>query len=195
MCVSKGGGGGSGGGKITTRHEHYTDFEIDGVAFRCYGDLVFKDGDKVRLYGVKTDKGYYYVVLIQNFTRDFYVGEKPANPDITTTINKEEYGILSCVFFGAFAGAFFGAFIGLFVAFIAWGFYDAQFWKSFKITWLVTVIVATLIPVLFHIIPQSESAKQREKQEEERKKQKEDEELNRRKEAWAMYQKVINDDE
>lgn len=182
------GGGGGGGGKITTTHEHYTDFEIDGVAFRCYGDLTFKDSDKVRLYGVKTDKGYYYVVLIQNFTRDFYVGEKPANPDITTTINKKEYGILSCVFWGAFAGAFFGIFIGLFVAFTAWGFYDAQFWKTFKITWLISTIVAPIIIISIRIIPKSESAKQREKQQEER-------ELNRRKEAWTMYQKVINDDE
>ena len=187
--MSKGGGGG-GGGKITTTHEHYTDFEIDGVAFRCYGDLTFKDGDKVRLYGAKTYKGYYEVVLLQNFTRDFYVGTRPTNPDKAPknkTSNKSDEIVIN-VSLGVFAGAFFGAFIGLFVAFIAWGFYDAQFWKTFKITWLITAIVCFAISISKYIIPKSESAKQKEKYQEER-------ELNRRKEAWAMYQKVINDDD
>lgn len=60
-----------GGGNITTSHQHYTDFEIGNDAFRCYGDLVFKDGDSVRLYAYKTNNGYYYVTYIENFTRDF----------------------------------------------------------------------------------------------------------------------------
>lgn len=193
MCVSKGGGGGSGGGKITTRHEHYTDFEIDGVAFRCYGDLVFKDGDKVRLYGVKTDKGYYYVALIQNFTRDFYVGEKPTNPAefskyIEYKIKKQKDKLWEDVGVDVARGIMCGPFIGIPVALVAWCFYDAQFWKTFIITWLITAIVLFALYAVRHIIPKSESAKQKEKQQEE-------DELNRRKEAWAMYQKVINDDE
>ena len=122
MCVSKGGGGGS--GSITTTHEHYTDFDIDGVAFRCYGDFVFKDGDKVKLYGVKTDKGYYYVVLIQNFTRDFYVGARPDKPDIVTN-NKKSF--VNDMILNALLGALSGIFIGLPVALVAWGFYDAEF--------------------------------------------------------------------
>lgn len=89
---------------------------------------------------------------------------------------------------GYICWCFFDIFTGLFIVFTAWGFYDAQFWKTFKITWLVTAIAFFALFVDYHIIPKSESAKQREKQQEE-------DELNRRKEAWAMYQKVINDDD
>ncbi len=192
-CACRRGGGG-GSGSITTTHEHYTDFEIDGVAFRCYGDLVFKDGDKVRLYGVKTDKGYYYVALIQNFTRDFYVGEKPANPAYTTN-KKSKMDFWDNAIMGAVCGVMGGPFIGIPVAVIAWWFYNAQFWKTFIITWLITVIVCLAFFVAEYIIPQSESAKQREKQQEEEREKQKEEELNRRKEAWAMYQKVINDDD
>lgn len=191
-CACRRGGGG-GSGSITTTHEHYTDFEIDGVAFRCYGDLTFKDGDKVRLYGVKTDKGYYYVVLIQNFTRDFYAGEEPANPaefskykEYKRNKRKDEFWDDAIV--GAVCCVMGGPVIGIPVALVAWGFYDAQFWKTFKITWLIIAIAFFALFVTRHIIPKSESAKQKEKQQEV-------DELNRRKEAWAMYQKVINDDD
>lgn len=51
-----------------------------------------------------------------------------------------------------------------------------------------STIVAPIIIISIRIIPKNESAKQKEKQQEER-------ELNRLKEAWAMYQKVINDDD
>ena len=113
------------GGSITTTHEHYTDFEIDGVAFRCYGDLVFKDGDKVKLYAVKSDSGYYQVALIKNFTRDFYIGSQPKNPaDIDPNA---ETGIATSIGIGLVGGAAIGFFIALIVAFIAWGFYNKSF--------------------------------------------------------------------
>lgn len=197
-CACRRGGGG-GGGKITTTHEHYTDFEIDGVAFRCYGDLTFKDGDKVRLYGVKTNKGYYYVVLLQNFTRGFYVGERPANPNLDSNIwKKKKANPIVSIFIIALLSALGGAIVGLVIGFIVaiiWGAYGPQtdtyathFYAAFKVAWLITTIAFPVIAILIYIIPKSESTKQKEKQQEE-------DELNRRKEAWAMYQKVINDDE
>lgn len=194
-CACRRGGGG-GSGSITTTHKHYTDFEIDGVAFRCDGDLVFKDGDKVRLYGFKTYNGYYYVVLLQNFTRDFYVGKKPTNPNKIQT--KKKTNPIVNIFIIALVSAFLGAIAGLVIGFIAaivWGAYGPQtdtyathFYAAFKVAWLITTIAFPVIAILIYIIPKSESAKQKEKQQEE-------DELNRRKEAWAMYQKVINDDD
>ena len=170
--------GGGGGGNITTTHEHYTDFEIDGVAFRCYGDLVFKDGDKVKLYAIKSSRGYYQVEWVRNITRDFYIGVTPSFDD-TKRIDIVE--IIKSTLVLAMCGAFFGIFIGLFVGFIAWGFYDAQFWKSFKITWFITVIVAALLfpikVIIFLYKPESEESKR---------------EIQTIRE---MYQKIMSDDE
>lgn len=131
--------------------------------------------------------------LLQNFTRDFYVGRIPANPAEFSKYkeykrNKRKNELQVDAMAGIACGIMGGPIIGIPVAFIAWGFYDAQFWKTFKITWLIIAIAFFAFFVTRHIIPKSESAKQKEKQQEER-------ELNRRKEAWAMYQKVINDDD
>ena len=167
-----------GGGNVTTTHEHYTDFEIDGVAFRCYGDLVFKDGDKVKLYAIKSSRGYYQVEWVRNITRDFYVGITPSFDD-TKRINI--INLIKDTLFFAMYGAFLGIFVGLFVGFIAWGFYDAQFWKSFKIAWFITVIVTALIApittIIFTYKPESEATKR---------------EIQTIRE---MYQKIMSDDE
>lgn len=64
-----------GRGSTSTQHEHYTEFKIDGVAYRCWGNYSFNDGDEVVLYALPTDKGYYYVANLKNFTRNFFTTE------------------------------------------------------------------------------------------------------------------------
>ena len=115
---------GGGSIEINTTHEHYTDFEIDGVAFRCYGDLVFKDGDKVRLYAYKSDKGYYQIVLIKNFTRDFYVGPKPQKPtqdddkDNDKNQKKSVFQIIGTIIVAMMMGIFYGFLPALVISFV-----------------------------------------------------------------------------
>ena len=122
---------------------------------------------------------------MQNFTRDFYVGKKPANPNKIQT-KKQDSNFVEA-FAWLIIGALLGLIIGFIIARVALDSYEAQL-KTFKIIWLATTIAFPAITILKHLIPKSESAKQKEKQQEE-------DELNRRKEAWAMYQKVINDDD
>lgn len=144
-----------GGGKVETTHEHYTDFEIDDKVFRCYGDFMFKDGDKVSLYATESSKGYYRVEWIKNFTRDFSVGKKPANPNKSLYYKQKsnKMSLWEDIIVGAVVGGIMiGPIIGIPIAVIAWGFYDAQFWKSFKITWLITAIVSIVCFILPHII-------------------------------------------
>lgn len=62
----------SGGGQTETKHEHYTNFELDEKIFRCYGDLIFKDGDSVKFYADKTDKGYYQSKIYRKYYTQFY---------------------------------------------------------------------------------------------------------------------------
>ena len=174
---------GGGSIEINTTHEHYTDFEIDGVAFRRYGDLVFKDGDNVRLYAYKSSSGYYQVGLIKNFTRDFYVGPRPKNP-ANMNFEAKKIGIVKSIWEGLLIGAGGGFFIALVVAFIAWGFYYKSFGGWFKTIWLITTIATTILSVIVCSMPESETDKQKR----ERDKQ-------QAQEQWAMYQNVINNDE
>ena len=69
------GKGGGGGGKIETTHEHYTDFNIDQTAFRCWGDYMFQDGDSVVLQGYPTNQGFYEIEFLRNATRNFTIGK------------------------------------------------------------------------------------------------------------------------
>lgn len=70
-----------GGGSIETTHEHYTDFVIGKVAFRCYGDFVFKDDDNVSLYAKPTNQGFYEAKLLKNATKNFLANHiKLKNP-------------------------------------------------------------------------------------------------------------------
>lgn len=135
-----------GGGRVETTHEHYTDFEINDKVFRCYGDFMFKDGDKVSLYAVESSKGYYRVEWIKNFTRDFCVGESPIKPTDNTQMQPQS--MFDVIIMCAIMGAMSGILVGVPVAFIAWGFYDAQFWKSFKITWLIVFVLFIAISPL-----------------------------------------------
>lgn len=68
----------SGGGNVETYHEHYTDFKIENQRFRCWGDYIFEDGDKVVLYASATNQGFYKVETCKNFTRNFVVNVKVA---------------------------------------------------------------------------------------------------------------------
>ncbi|TQR59074.1 hypothetical protein [Campylobacter troglodytis] len=75
------GKGGGGGGKITTTHEHYTNFNIDKTSFRCAGDYNFEDGDEVMLYANETNQGFYRVVFLKNASRNFIVSpQAPSHP-------------------------------------------------------------------------------------------------------------------
>ena len=69
------GKGGGGGGKITTTHEHYTDFNIAQTAFRCEGDYIFQDGDSVILQAEPTNQGFYKIKFLKNATKNFTIGE------------------------------------------------------------------------------------------------------------------------
>lgn len=76
--------GGGGGGKVQTTHEHYTNFKIDKVSFRCGGDYSFDDGDEVMIYANQTNQGFYKVILLKNATSNFTVNHfSPSNPIIT----------------------------------------------------------------------------------------------------------------
>ena len=75
--------GGGGGGKVQTTHEHYTNFKIDKVSFRCGGDYSFDDGDEVMIYANQTNQGFYEVILLKNTTSNFIVNHfSPSNPII-----------------------------------------------------------------------------------------------------------------
>lgn len=65
--------GNGGGGKITTTHEHYTNFKIDKTSFRCAGDYNFDEGDEVMLYASETNQGFYEVLLLKNASSNFVV--------------------------------------------------------------------------------------------------------------------------
>ena len=65
--------GKGGGGKITTTHEHYTNFKIDKTSFRCAGDYNFDEGDEVMLYASETNQGFYEVLLLKNASSNFVV--------------------------------------------------------------------------------------------------------------------------
>ena len=73
--------GKGGGGKITTTHEHYTNFKIDKTSFRCAGDYNFDEGDEVMLYASETNQGFYRVVFLKNASRNFIVSpQAPSHP-------------------------------------------------------------------------------------------------------------------
>ena len=172
--------------EINTTHEHYTDFEIDGVAFRCYGDLVFKDDDKVRLYAYKSSKGYYQVALIKNFTRDFYVGPQVTKPtkDDDKNQKKSVFGIIGTIIVSMIMGicySFIPALISsIVIALIAWIFFDNPDLPFLAIC-IAICIVCGIVLAIASLKPESESAKQARKQQAQ--------------EQWAMYQNVINDNE
>lgn len=65
-----------GSGSVETKHEHYTDFLLDGKAFRCHGDYIFKDGDEVVLYAEQSNQGFCKVVILKNFTHNFVIFAK-----------------------------------------------------------------------------------------------------------------------
>lgn len=76
--------GGGGGGTVQTTHEHYTNFKIDKVSFRCGGDYNFDDEDEVMIYASQTNQGFYEVILLKNTTSNFIVNHfSPSNPIIT----------------------------------------------------------------------------------------------------------------
>ena len=58
--------------KISTTHSHSTMFDIDNVTFKCNDECPFRDGDKVVLYAVREKGGYYGVITLKNFTRNFF---------------------------------------------------------------------------------------------------------------------------
>lgn len=66
-----------GSSRVSTKHEHYTTFDIGNATFRCYGEYPFSDGDKVVLYASRTNKGYYEVENLKNFTRNYFI-KRPA---------------------------------------------------------------------------------------------------------------------
>ena len=189
---------GGGSIEINTTHEHYTDFEIDGVAFRCYGDLVFKDGDNVRLYAYKSSKGYYRVALIKNFTRDFYVGPKVAKPtqdddkDDDKNHKKSVFEIIGTSIFSLIAGSLISFLpilvVGWIVAFIVSSFVDGLEDLPFMTICIVISVVCGIVCAVASLMPESESAKQARKQREAKRKQ-------QAQEQWAMYQNIINDNE
>ena len=176
--------GGGGGGSITTTHEYYTDFEIDGVAFRCYGDLVFKDGDNVRLYAYKSSSGYYQVGLIKNFTRDFYVGPQVAKPtkDDDKNQKKSILKIAGTIIVSMIMGicySFIPALISsIVIALIAWIFFDNPDLPFLAIC-IAICIVCGIVLAIASLKPESESEKQARKQQAQ--------------EQWTMYQNIIND--
>ena len=189
---------GGGSIEINTTHEHYTDFEIDGVAFRCYGDLVFKDGDKVRLYAYKSSKGYYQIALIKNFTRDFYVGPKVAKPtqdddkDNDKNQKKSVFQIIGTSIFSLIAGSLISFLpilvVGWIVAFIASSFVDGLEDLPFMTICIVISVVCGIVCAIGSLKPESEADKQKRKQLNQQRKQ-------QAQEHWAMYQKVVNDDD
>ena len=132
ICVSR-------GGNVTTTHEYYTDFEIDGVAFRCYGDLTFKDGDRVKFYATNSGKGYYIVNFLNNFTRGFYAGETPR------TYGLFERGASAVQGFAPVIGVSF--FVAFFIALILWGLFSFGFWKTFENS-LLTLLALSLIIII-----------------------------------------------
>lgn len=63
---------GSGGGSIDTEVEHYTDFMLNNLMCRCYGDVAFGDGDLVvLLLPDSSSNGMYTAQKYKNFTRKF----------------------------------------------------------------------------------------------------------------------------
>ena len=128
------------GGNVTTTHEHYTDFEIDGVAFRCYGDLTFKDGDRVKFYATNSGKGYYIVNFLNNFTRGFYAGETP-----------RIYGLFERgtsavkIFASGVVASLFGAFI---ISFILWLLFSLKFGEMLDIVFLILLVIFIIVSIV-----------------------------------------------
>ena len=63
------------GTSVYTHHEHYTDFELDGRVFRCYGDYIFRNGDSVAFVATQTNQGFYLIRMLKNVTSNFYFSE------------------------------------------------------------------------------------------------------------------------
>ena len=90
--------GGGGGGTVQTTHEHYTNFKIDKVSFRCSGDYIFDDGDEVMIYANQTNQGFYEVILLKNATNNFTVNHfSPSNSIITALGVFITFGFLSFI--------------------------------------------------------------------------------------------------
>ena len=129
-----------GGGNVTTTHEYYTDFEIDGVAFRCYGDLTFKDGDRVKFYATNSGKGYYIVNFLNNFTRGFYAGETPR----TYGLFERGWGAVQTFAIGI-AVSFFGA---LFIGLIVWLIFSFDFWESTNVIFWILLVIFIIVSIV-----------------------------------------------
>ena len=90
--------GGGGGDKVQTTHEHYTNFKIDKVSFRCGGDYSFDDGDEVMIYANQTNQGFYGVILLKNTTSNFIVNHfSPSNPIIAALGALFRFGVFSWI--------------------------------------------------------------------------------------------------
>ena len=112
---------------------------MDGKIFRCYGDLVFKDGDSVKFYAYKTDKGYYRVKYIENFTRNFtatnfYLDNPPKDMFEAVTKGIFVYGKRNVIILTIVAGL-----IWIFVP------------SSFVIAWIISAILCACICVFMSI--------------------------------------------
>lgn len=132
----------TGGGNITTSHQHYTDFEIDDNVFRCYGNLIFKDGDRVKLYAYKTNNGYYYVTYIENFTRDFcQASSKADNPP------KSMFGAISKGIFLNLKGILIASTI---ITFLVLYFFNPPNFVTVA-TWIGISVVCILVNIWYRI--------------------------------------------
>lgn len=126
------------GGKTETKHEHYTNFELDEKIFRCYGDLIFKDGDSVKFYADKTDKGYYKVKYIENITRNFTKAD--------SYFDNPPKGMFGAVIKGIFGGAIFGVILATIIAVILSNF--AKFSDMIcGIIWIIIVVLCILFAI------------------------------------------------
>ena len=108
--------------------------------------MIFKDGDSVKMYANKTDKGYYKVAYIENFTRSFVKANSYFDNPPKNTFGAVTKGIAY--------GASFSIMTTIIVALLS---HFADFSNnSSKIVWIVVTILCVLFGIWISIAEMKE---------------------------------------